>query len=244
MRIRIFVCCICALIAFVLEAQQYDVPEHVGSDVQGSTLKTELSDSWGVYRDSLPTDCNEIRVIPENNYSSKPSLPERLNACRKIYIATPKSNMLQYYLWGELINYLKEFDLEVVAVPTDYEVENVDEERDPDIQGGLYMYCDKFGFFSGGINDLGVVLELHKNPAPRTDFKVTCTFIDYYNLYEWSFNLTAPVTKKKYQRILAANLGQQRLFDPYSVVVGRKMLTCWTEEALKKKYDELGIEHI
>lgn len=184
------------------------------------------------------TDCNEIQYINGQNFSSKPSLQQRLNGCKKIYVPVPSSGT---YIYGNFVNYLRELGLEVIEVPVQFTQKS-------STVGTVYTLCNDYqgtDFFSGGVNDLGAVLiHLSQSGNYISNEIAKIAFVDFNNSYSWNYEVNIPSSGEKYKNRLKSTICSYRSFNPTASVIPAKRKTCWDENKIRQEFISKGIDQI
>jgi S1-C subfamily serine protease len=184
------------------------------------------------------TDCTEIQYINGQNFSSKPSLQQRLNGCKKIYVPVPSSGT---FIYGNFVNYLRELGLEVIEVPVKFNQKTF-------YVGTVFNKVDDYqgtDFFNGGVNDLGAVLiHLSQSGNYISNEIAKIAIVDFNNSYSWDFEVNIPNSGEKYKNRLKSTICSYRAFNPSASVIPAKRLTCWSESKIKQEFIDKGNDQI
>jgi S1-C subfamily serine protease len=198
----------------------------------GSTSLHQNINSPNSITHASSINCDDIIHVKGSNFSSKPSIINRLGSCSKVYVPIPKAGE---YQWGWFVSYLKEtLGLQVVTVIDDF---SNDVTQHGSIISVYREYKGESIYEKGNINDVWAILNyLEATSGYSTMRSAKITFVDLYNSYTWDYSIDVPVKADKYVNALEKNICSSVIRNQQNAVVAPKNMSCWTEASLRKEY--------
>jgi len=216
-----------------ISTSQIDVIENEdrgGFNFFGVDISTSGANVIEKVKSNESLNCDEIKYVKGQNYTSKPDINTRLNGCKNIYVAIPKDGT---FAWSWFTNYLANLGLHVIEVPVRYENKTTSVGS---VNAVITQY-KSLDFFNGDVNDLCAVLSLvYTQGVYVSGQTATINIVDPYNSFSWDFQFDIPNTSAKYLKKLQNEICTYRVFNPSAVVIAPQRITCWNESSLKQNF--------